>query len=53
MAKKWKPRVDVNDPKNAAIVKLAREVREVVRAKYGTMRNETWKHWSQTTMRST
>lgn len=39
MARKWKPRVDVNDPKNAAIVKLAREVREVVRVKYGTELN--------------
>ena len=36
MARKWKPRVDVNDPKNAALVKLAREVREAVREKYGT-----------------
>ena len=36
MARKWKPRVDVNDPKDAALVKLAREVREIVRAKYGT-----------------
>lgn len=39
MARKWKPRVDVNDPKNAAIVRLAREVREVVRERHGTELN--------------
>lgn len=36
--KKWKPRVDVNDPKNAMIVKLAREVRREVRRRHGTDR---------------
>jgi len=34
--KKWKPRVDVNDPKNAMVVKLAEEVRKEVRKRYGT-----------------
>lgn len=33
--KKWKPRVDVNDPKNAMIVKLAKEVRNEVRRRHG------------------
>ena len=36
MARQWKPRVDVNDPKNASIVKLVRQVRDAVRNKYGT-----------------
>lgn len=36
MSRKWKPRVDMNDPKNAMIVKLAREVREEVKRRYGT-----------------
>ena len=36
MAKKWKPRVDVNDPKNAMIVKLANEVRAEVVRRRGT-----------------
>ena len=36
MAKKWKPRVDLNDPKNAMIVKLVEEVRKEVRRRYGT-----------------
>ena len=33
--KKWKPRVDVNDPKNAMVVKLAKEVRKEVRRRHG------------------
>lgn len=36
MAKKWTPRVDVNDPKDAPIVKLTREIRRAVRERYGT-----------------
>jgi hypothetical protein len=39
MAKEWTPRVDVNDPKNAAIVKLMHEVRRAVRDKHGTELN--------------
>jgi hypothetical protein len=36
MTRKWKPRVDMNDPKNATIVKLADEARKEVRRRYGT-----------------
>jgi hypothetical protein len=35
MSRKWKPPVDVNDPKKAHIVKLAEEVRKEVRRRYG------------------
>ena len=36
MPKKYKPRVDVNDPKNARILRLVQELREAVREKHGT-----------------
>ena len=35
MGGKWKPRVDVNDPKNATLVKLVDEMRREVRRRYG------------------
>jgi hypothetical protein len=35
MAQKWKPRVDVTDPKNARIVKLAKEIRNEVKRRHG------------------
>ena len=35
MGGKWKPRVDVNDPKNASVVKMAEEIRKEVRRRYG------------------
>ena len=35
MGGKWKPRVDVNDPKNAMLVKLVDEMRREVRRRYG------------------
>lgn len=36
MGGKWKPRVDVNDPKNAMLVKLMKEVRREVKRRHGT-----------------
>jgi hypothetical protein len=35
MARKPKPRLDVNDPKNATVLKLAEQVRAEVRKRYG------------------
>lgn len=36
MGGKWKPRVDVNDPKNAMLVKAVEEVRREVKRRYGS-----------------
>src|SRR6266545_5274876 len=36
MARKPKPRVDLKDPKNAAVIKLAEQLRQEVRRRHGT-----------------
>jgi hypothetical protein len=36
MARKPKPRLDLKDPKNAMVIKLAEQVRAEVRKRYGT-----------------